>query len=87
MPGAEEIVLNADEQITDTVWKKLSGQYNNGTMVLWLGIDDLSQISRLVGDPPLTTFVTSATMLGKDLYALPEHMRQHTLITYPFRLP
>lgn len=87
MPAAEEVELKAGEKIDESLWNKLHEQYKNGTLILWLNIDDLSRMARISGDVPPMTLITSATVLGKGLYSLPENLRQHTFITYPYRLP
>jgi hypothetical protein len=73
--------------VDESYWKNLGEKYKNGTVVLWLNIDDLSQMAGLMRDIPSITFITSSTVLGDGLYKLPEGLRERTFITYPYRLP
>ena len=87
MPVAEEVALGPNEKITESRGKELSDRYKGGTLVLWLGVDDLTRMARPAGGNSAITYIASATVLGDDLYKLPDSLRPHVFITYPYRLP
>jgi len=87
VPAADEVALNPDEEITDSFWSSVIEKYRDGSLILWLGIDDLTRIARTADADLPVAFFASSTVLGQSLNLLPEKMRQRTFITYPFRLP
>ncbi|NJD56425.1 MAG: amino acid ABC transporter substrate-binding protein, partial [Nitrospirae bacterium] len=76
-----EVALDPREEVTDSFWTKLAGQYRNGILVVWLGMEDLRRLAgQEEGNGPSMKIVSS-TIIGPDLSMLPESLRPHTYIT------
>ena len=81
-------VLTSDEPITSELWKQLTASKKQAIILLWLDSKDLSSIAFPADAPdgPKMVFL-STTLLGKEMYALPEKIRDIVYITFPYRLP
>jgi hypothetical protein len=84
----ETRMLTAEETITDGFWKQFASLHRESVILLWLGPKDLSSIAALAETPdkPKMIFLSSS-LLGKEMYDLPEKIRKIVYITYPYRLP
>jgi hypothetical protein len=81
-------VLRSDEPITGELWKQLTASNKQAIILLWLDSKDLSLIATLADTPDRKMMVfVSATLLGKEMYVLPEKIREIVYITFPYRLP
>jgi ABC-type branched-subunit amino acid transport system substrate-binding protein len=57
-------------------------------LALWTGAETLRQMGAIAATgQALPTLMVSAGYLGKDLWTIPEQLRDSTYITYPYRLP
>lgn len=76
------------DKIDARFWDKLVSSHPDAVLLLWLGPADLAGIEALAAsrNKPSTVFVSS-TMLAGDFKAVPDSVRDLTLITYPSRLP
>jgi hypothetical protein len=81
-------VLTSDEPITIERWKQLAASKKQAIILLWLDSKDLSSIDMLADAPdrPKMVFLSS-TLLGKEMYVLPQKIRDIIYITFPYRLP
>ena len=78
----------AAEKIDARFWQRLASSHPDAVFLLWLGPADLAGVETLAALPgrPSTIFL-SAGMLSGDFKAVPEAIRELTLITHPTRLP
>jgi len=61
---------------------------NPDLLALWSGADTLQQFAVLAGrGKTLPMLMVSASYLGKDLWTIPEQLRDNTYITWPYRMP
>ena len=81
LPRSTEVVLDSEAPPDGDFWKKLAASHQGAIFLLWLDGDDLGSVGA-VGEGPSAVFVSSSLM-GEDLFALPESMRDLTWITYP----
>jgi hypothetical protein len=81
-------MLASKEMVTVEFWKKFAALHKDSVILLWLGPLDLSSIAALAETPdkPKMIFLSSS-LLGKEMYDLPEKLRKILFITYPYRLP
>jgi hypothetical protein len=84
----ETRMLNSKEMVTAEFWKQFAALHKDSVILLWLGPLDLSSIATLAETPdkPKMIFLSSS-LLGKEMYDLPEMLRKILFITYPYRLP
>ena len=80
--------VTGDEKIDAKFWEKLVSSHPDAVLLLWLPPADLAGIEALAASEqrPSTIFL-SATLLAGAVQAVPETIRDLTLITYPTRLP
>lgn len=84
----QKVVLSQDEPVTDNLWKKLLVSNKDTVIVAWLGEKDAASIKSLpASDSKLKMIFMSSTLLGREMYALPDKIRKLAYITYPYRLP
>jgi hypothetical protein len=87
-PALVSISKNSGEVITDKVLQQILDKEKPDALALWVDGDELQQIAAL---PALkksnVMLLVSSSYLGKNLWTLPEHIRETTYITYPYRLP
>jgi len=76
------------EPLTAKFLQQLLDKEKPDVLAFWTGAEDLQQVAKLTatGHMPATLLVSSG-YLGKNLWALPEQIRDTTYITYPYRLP
>jgi hypothetical protein len=84
----ETMVLTSEEPITAEFWKQLVAMHKQAVILLWLSPKDLLSIAAIaeIPDKPKMVFLSSS-LLGKEMYDLPEKVRKFVYITYPYRLP
>jgi hypothetical protein len=87
-PSLVTISKNSGEVITDKVLQQILDKEKPDVLALWIDGDELQQLAAL---PSLKKsnimLLVSSSYLGKNLWTLPEHIRETTYITYPYRMP
>lgn len=86
--GTAEVVtrpIPPNEKINEDFWKKLSTEYPQTVLLIWLAPEDLTGISTLAagGNKPL---FFSSSLLDGNYARLPDTLRDFTFIMYPNRL-
>lgn len=83
-----DLPLAAGEKIDARFWQKLVASHPDAVLLLWLEAKDLTGIEALAagGKRPSTVFL-SATLLAGEYQAVPDAIRDLTLLSYPTRLP
>ena len=83
----QTVYLSAGEQISGELLNKLTGQLRPAALVLWTAAGTRAALESLAARQERSKLVfVSATLLQKDLWALPESVRGFTYISYPYRL-
>jgi hypothetical protein len=84
----ETRMLTSEETLTAEFWKQFAALHKQAVIILWLSPQDLSSIAALAETPdkPKMIFLSSS-LLGKQMYDLPEKIRKIVYMTYPYRLP
>jgi len=79
------VTLKAGESLSQDFLRQLSNRENPAALILWGGSDMLPAVKTLAedGNRPGMVFVSSSC-LGKDIWLLPEQLREFTYIAYPF---
>src|ERR1700690_2560626 len=81
-------VLTSDEPITIERWKQLTASRKQQIILLWLDSKDLSFIDTLADAPDIPKMVfLSSTLLGKEMYELPQKIRKLIYIKFPYSFP
>lgn len=84
----DTIVLQANEAITSELWKKIDGMHKQAAVLLWLSSTDFPDLTGLTKETAKPALVmASASLLGQQLYSLPEAERGYLYLTYPYALP
>jgi hypothetical protein len=84
----ETRILTSEETVTSEFWKQFAALHKQAVILLWLGPQDLSSIAALAETPDKPKMIFfSSSLLGKEMYDLPEKIRKIIYITYPYRLP
>jgi len=84
----ETRMLTSEETVTSEFWKQFAALHKQAVILLWLGPQDLSSIAALAETPDKPKMIFfSSSLLGKEMYDLPEKIRKIIYITYPYRLP
>ena len=84
LPPATEVVLDSKSAPGAEVWKKLAASHPGAVFSLWLDAADLSAVTELgSSDAAPSAIFVSSTLVGEDLYSLPEAVRRITWITHP----
>jgi len=83
-----DLPVAGGEKIAPRFWEELVSSHPDAVLLLWLNPSDLAGIGTLAAGAkkPSTIFVSSSMLAGK-FTALPDSVRDLTLITYPTRLP
>ncbi len=81
------VTLNPGERTGGDFWKKLAAAHPRAVLVAWLGGVDLAGIEAIAEANQSPALFLSATLLGEDLPALPEGIREFTYVAHPGRLP
>jgi len=78
--------IPSGEKIGDDFWKKLSTDYPQAVLLVWLDSTDLTGIGTLAGSGNKPLFFSS-TLLAGNFVKLPDSIRDISFIMYPTRLP
>lgn len=82
------VVLKADEALPTELWKKIDGLHKQAAVLLWLNAKDFQALGLLAKEASKPALVlASASLLGNELYSLPETERGYVYLTYPYALP
>jgi mono/diheme cytochrome c family protein len=86
--GVIDVKLAASEVVSGATLQELADSHPTSPVVLWLGPEVLPAMTSLkrAATVPRRYFL-SASLLGSQLFALPDALRESTLITYPYWLP
>jgi len=88
LPVPVTIRQSESEPFTAQSLQLLIAKENPDLLALWTGAETVQQMAAFTATgktPPL--LMVSAGHLGRDLWAIPEQLRDSTYITYPYRLP
>jgi len=88
LPAPVTIQQTDAEPFTAETLQRLVERERPDLLALWTGGETLQQLAALTAKgkaPPL--LMVSASYLGKELWNIPERLRDSTYITYPYRLP
>jgi len=79
-----DVVVDEDRPIDRKFWKDLVSAHEHAVLLLWLDASDLKAVGALgiAEEKPPAVFVSSSLM-GEELYSLPEAVRGMTWITWP----
>ncbi len=86
-PSPENRILDPDELITGQHWKEL-GASKNTVVLFWLGAGDAESIETLNEfSQNQIMILASSGLLGEVLSIIPDSVKDHLYITYPYSLP
>jgi hypothetical protein len=84
----ETVTLDAQTKMNASFWKELMNKRDHAVLILWLAPEDLASLDALMSsDSRPDMIIISASLQGKKLFSLPDAVRQHVYITYPYSLP
>jgi len=68
-------------------WNVLGRRHPGADIMLWLPQQDLANLTWGIASFHPERMFLSYSLLGEDIYTLPEKLRRYTYITYPYLLP
>ena len=82
------IALEENAAVDASLWKQVKTKHGRPVVLLWMKASDPSLLNALTrkDTQPAKVFVSS-TLLGQQLYSLPDGARSSVYITYPYTLP
>ncbi|MHB8845258.1 MAG: ABC transporter substrate-binding protein [Nitrospirota bacterium] len=83
----ETVELDAQTTVNASFWKRLMKNRDRPVLLLWLDAADLASLDTVAasGSRP-AMIIISASQQGQKLFSLPDAVRQHVYITYPYQL-
>ena len=82
-----DLELDAETVVDDAFWRRLVTDHAGAVLALWLGPSDLGGLAQLAEAPRPPMVFVPGTLLGDDLAAIPDPVRDIVYVTHPESFP
>jgi hypothetical protein len=87
MTAPQNVVLEAGAKLTPDLLARIAKEHPGAVVALWVGEAGLGALDAVADEPRPAAVFLSSPLLGNALAAVPEGVRDITLLTYPTAFP
>ncbi len=88
LPEPTILITDTTSSTTKGFWKKLAKDYPDSNLLIWLSDEKLRHVDELeYFNLTSDKLIFSSTLINENYQAIPEALRDNSLLTYPYRLP